>query len=64
LLAKAKLYVPKKTSFACFQRFSEPLSVNKAKLYLQVIKTKFLLAKGKEAWLVFLGAYFAPLLIF
>jgi hypothetical protein len=29
-----------------------------------VIKTKFLLAKGKEAWLVFLGAYFAPLLIF
>ena len=25
-----------------------------------VIKTKFLLAKGKEAWLVFLGAYFAP----
>jgi len=29
-----------------------------------VIKTKFLLAKGKEAWLVFLGACFAFLLIF
>jgi hypothetical protein len=24
-ITKAKLYVPKKTSFACFQRFSEPL---------------------------------------
>ena len=46
-ITKAKLYVAKKTSKACFQRFFEPLSVNKAKLYLQVIKTSFLLANGK-----------------
>jgi hypothetical protein len=46
-ITKAKLYVPKKTSFACFQRFFEPLLCLYFNFVEIVAKGKFLLAKRK-----------------
>jgi hypothetical protein len=46
-ITKAKLYVPTKTSFACFQRFSEPLLCLYFNFVEILAKGKFLLAKKK-----------------